>query len=129
MVRGTLNDDKPAFFRIVSDLVNLEGDPVVSAPYSGAQGLISTAAQRGAYHDAAVKQLVADRKYRQPVLAGVRDPANTTASDEPQTLGLIHQLHLGLPDRRRAQVLSINRVASRAGRVIRHRWSCSACGW
>ena len=66
MVRGTLNDDKPAFFRIVSDLVNLEGDPVVSAPYSGAKGLISTAAQRGAYHDAAVKQLVADRKYRQP---------------------------------------------------------------
>jgi len=86
MVRRTLNNDKPSFFRITSDLVDLEGDPVVGAPYSGAKGLISAAPQRGTHHDAAIEQLVADRKYRQPVLAGVRDPADTTASDEPQAL-------------------------------------------
>src|SRR6266567_2198896 len=53
-----LNDDHPAFSRVLADLVDLEAHLVLGALYAGAKVLVGRAVQRGAEHDAALIQLV-----------------------------------------------------------------------
>src|SRR6266851_2738998 len=99
MVRGALDEDEPAFLRVLADLVDLDGHPVLGAPYSGAKVLVGRAAERDAEHDAAFMHLVDGRKDGQAEPSGVREPADTARRDEPPALGLVQLLHLGLPGR------------------------------
>jgi len=82
MVRGALDQDRPAFSPVLRDVVDLEGHPVLSAFYPGAKVLVGGGAERSTEHDVVLIQLVHDRDYRNAHPAGVREPAYPACGDK-----------------------------------------------
>lgn len=60
MTRRALNEDEPACSRLLVDVVDLERDLVVRAPYASPKILVGGTVQHCAEHDGAVMQLVSD---------------------------------------------------------------------
>lgn len=90
VVRGALNEDAPPFAQGGIEIVDLEGDLVLSFPDAGAQVFVQRAVTVGAEHDAALIQPVVHRQDRGPVPARVGDPADLVPGDQPQALLLVH---------------------------------------
>src|SRR5580658_9520705 len=101
MVRVALDEDHPSFVAgVLAKVVDLEAHLVLGPLYSGAKVLIGRAVQRGAEHDAALIEPVADRKHGYAASAVVSEPAHAAGADQPQALVLVQQLHLLIVDRR-----------------------------
>jgi hypothetical protein len=98
MVGGTLDEDAPAFLDVLADVVDLDGHPVLGAPYPGARVLIGRAAERDAEHEAPFIQLVADRKHGQAEPARVCEPGDTARRYESPAIGPAQPLYLRIPD-------------------------------
>src|SRR5215469_557257 len=77
VVRGAVDEDAPAVPGLRVDLVDLEGDLILSVLDPGAQVLARWAILRGAEHDRPVVQLVVDRKHGQPETPGEDEPPDT----------------------------------------------------
>jgi hypothetical protein len=77
VVRGALDEDEPAFLRLLADLVDLHGHLVLGTFYPGTKVLVGRAAQRDAEHQAALIHPVANREHGQAEPAGVGESADT----------------------------------------------------
>lgn len=65
-VRGALDEDEPAVWRVRADVVDLHRHFVFGSFYPGAKVLVGRAAQRDAEHQAAFLYLEADRSTAGP---------------------------------------------------------------
>jgi hypothetical protein len=94
VMRGSLNQDTPAFVRFRVEVIDLERHAVLGMLYTCAQILIRGARLDRPEQDRAVVQHVVDRKHSQVETSGKREPADTAWRYQPKTVGLIEYLEL-----------------------------------
>jgi hypothetical protein len=94
VMRGSLNQDAPAFVRFSVEVIDLERHAVLGMLYAGAQIFIRGTRPGRPEQDRAVMQHVVDRKHSQVETAGKGEPADAAWCYQPKTLFLVEYLEL-----------------------------------
>jgi hypothetical protein len=94
VMRGSLNQDAPAFVRFRVEVIDLERHAVLGVLYTCAQVLIRGTRLDRPEQDRAVMQHVVDRKHSQVETSGKGEPADTAWRYQPKTLCLVEYLEL-----------------------------------